>query len=140
MHYFLTVQGNTVGPMTREQVMAYNVTPDTSVSRDGGPWSPLYTFPELMEVYSACQARQVPVPVSSDRVICGILAMLIGPLGIQYFIIGKTAAGFITIALSLVSCGLWGTISFIQGIMMLCMTDEQFRRKYVDTPAVFPLF
>lgn len=140
MHYYLTIQGNTVGPMTREQLMAYNVNTDTLVSRDGGPWSPLYTYPELMETYHNHMAQQQTSNPASQRTICGILAILIGTLGIQYFLVGKTIAGIITILLSVVSCGLWGIITFIQGIMMLCMTDEQFRQKYVDSTSTFPVF
>ena len=49
MIYYIMYQGNVTGPMTKEQVKAYNVTQDTMVSANGGDWRPLYTYPELME-------------------------------------------------------------------------------------------
>ena len=60
---------------------------------------------------------------------------------VQYFYLGKTAGGIITILLSLVTCyTVWPLITLIQGIMMLCMSNEEFRRKYVTTTSSFPLF
>ena len=76
----------------------------------------------------------------SKRVVCGILAILVGTLGVQYFVIGKTTAGLLTILLSLVTCGCWGIVTLIQGIMMLCMTDAEFERKYVESTSTLPLF
>ena len=51
--YYITLNNQTIGPMSAEQMMAYNVTNETPVSRDGGEWQPLYTYPELMERYPA---------------------------------------------------------------------------------------
>lgn len=69
-----------------------------------------------------------------------LLAILIGGLGIQYFYCGKVAAGIITIVLSLVTCGIWNILTLVQGIMMFCMTNQEFEAKYVNTSATFPLF
>lgn len=143
MHYFLTINGSSVGPMTKEQIMSYNVNPDTPVSKDGGPWAPLYTYPELMQVYQSYSAAGRTVrdqEVQSKKVLCGILAILVGSLGVQYFVLGKVAGGFITILLSLVTCGLWSIVTLIQGIMMLVMSDADFERKYVQSTSVLPLF
>lgn len=59
MVYYIMYQGQVTGPMTREQMAAYNVTADTQVSANGGDWRPLYTYPELMEIVS-----QGPAPGS----------------------------------------------------------------------------
>ena len=75
-----------------------------------------------------------------SRGIAALLAIFLGCIGAQYFYIGKTTAGILSIVLSLASCGIWSTVAFIQGILMLCMTNRQFREKYVDTPSTFPLF
>lgn len=75
-----------------------------------------------------------------SKVAAGILAILLGGLGIQYFYLGKIGGGFITILLTIVTCGLWEVITFVQGIMMLCMSDEEFARKYVFSDKTFPLF
>lgn len=133
--YYITYNGNCVGPMSAAQVAAYPVNDNTPVSTDGANWRPLYTYPELM------QARTAPSSsVTSTRVVAGLCAILVGTLGVQYFIIGKTKAGLITILLSLVTCGLWGILCVVQGILMLLMSDQEFEEKYVNSTATLPLF
>lgn len=139
MIYFLNISGRVIGPMNPRQVMAYDVNPETHVSIDGVNWSPLYAFPELMQVYHETRNREI-ADVDSKRILCGIMAMLFGTLGVQYFIMGKVGGGFITILLSVVTCGAWEVITFIQGIMMLCMSDSEFKRKYIDSTSTLPLF
>lgn len=93
--------------------------------------------------YQNNQCQQCPPPTgqeNSRRIVCGVLAIVIGGLGLQYFIIGKTTAGLLTILLTLVTCGLWELITLIQGILMLCMSDAEFQRKYVNSPSTFPVF
>ncbi|MDE6006952.1 MAG: GYF domain-containing protein [Muribaculaceae bacterium] len=136
MSYFLNIQGRVIGPMSASQVIAYNVNPNTLVSTDGTNWQPLYSFPELMQMINAPRANQT----DSNRILCGIMAILFGWLGVQYFIMGKVGAGFLTILLTAVTCGAWEIITFIQGIMMLCMTDAEFERKYTNNNSTLPLF
>lgn len=136
--YYLHMNGQNIGPMSAAQVMSYNVNEQTKVSQDGGEWRELINYPELMEELQ--RKRKNYVDTDSKRVVCGILAILVGTLGIQYFLVGKTAGGIYTILLSIVTCGFWSIITFIQGIMMLCMSDQEFRAKYVDNPASFPIF
>lgn len=140
--YYIQYQGTSVGPMTAAQLASYPVTPDTLVYAEGGEWRPLYTYPELMELVSRRNTSPTHASQAEDsqRIVCGILALLIGWIGLQYFLIGKTAGGLINIALSLVTCGLWGVINFVQGILILCMSDAEWRRKFVDSPSVFPIF
>lgn len=140
MQYFLAINGQVIGPMSAHQVFAYNVNANTSVSTDGTSWTPLYTHPELMEIMRTRTPQNEAMQTDSKRILCGIMAMLFGCLGVQYFIVGKVGAGFITILLSLVTCGAWEIITFIQGIMMLCMSDAEFQRKYVDSTSTLPLF
>lgn len=141
MMYFITFNSQCVGPMSVSQLLAYPVNENTPVSTDGINWQPLYAYPELMQAY---QASKMGVPGSnngdSKRIVAGICAIILGTLGIQYFVIGKPVAGVLTILLSLCTCGLWQIVTIVQGIMMLTMTDEQFRQKYVDTTATLPLF
>lgn len=77
---------------------------------------------------------------NSKRIPAAIFALILGTLGIHYFYIGKNTAGILTIVLSLCTCGIWGIVIFIQAILMLLMTDEDFAAKYVDTDKTFPLF
>lgn len=84
-------------------------------------------------------------PFASDaqgksRGIAALLAILIGTLGIQYFYLGKTTGGILTIVLSLVTCGAWGILTLIQGILMFCMDNYAFDQKYVYSQSSFPLF
>lgn len=77
-------------------------------------------------------------PSGKDRVTAGILAILIGSLGVHYFYLGKTMPGIVFL---LFCCtGIPSVLALIQGILMLTMTDEQFDQKYVSTESSFPLF
>lgn len=140
MQYYLTINGRTVGPMSAQQLMYYDIDSNTPVSRDGSDWAPLFTYPELMELYNRRDRVSGAGDGVSQRVLCGLLAIFLGYLGIQYFVIGKTAAGIYTILLSLITCGGWSIITLIQGILMLCMSDAEFNRKYVQTTSSFPIF
>ena len=65
----------------------------------------------------------------NKKVLAGILAILIGSLGIHKFILGYTKEGIIQILLSFL-CGLGGIIALIEGIMYLTKSDEEFYQTY----------
>ncbi|MDE7179702.1 MAG: GYF domain-containing protein [Muribaculaceae bacterium] len=136
MTYYISINGRVVGPMSAQQMMAYNVNENTQVSTDGYNWQPLFAFPELMTTFRSSKAGSL----DSTRILFGIFAIFLGTLGVQYFIIGKVKAGIFTILISLVTCGVWEIITLIQGILVLFMSDDEFNRKYVETPNTFPLF
>lgn len=138
MNYFINYNGQIIGPMSAAQVMAYGSNPNTPVSTDGVNFQPLYAFPELMQHYQ--MHHQGSTSTDSKRVLFGVLDIVIGTLGIQYFIINKVPAGLLTILLSIVTCGAWGIITLIQGIMVLCMSDDEFNQKYVCSTSTLPLF
>ncbi len=69
-------------------------------------------------------------PQESKRVITGIFAILLGYLGVHKFILGYTSEGIIQLILSVVSCGILGIIPFIEGIIYLTKTDEEFYQTY----------
>lgn len=79
-------------------------------------------------------------PSGKSRGVAGLFALLLGGLGVHYFYCGKVGGGFICILLNLVTCGIWYILVLIQGIMMMCMTQEEFERKYIYTASTFPLF
>lgn len=64
-----------------------------------------------------------------SRTTCGIVAILIGGLGIHKFMLGMTTAGIIQIVLS--CCGVGSLIGLIEGIIYLTKTDEEFYQTYV---------
>ena len=153
-NWYLIYNGQQIGPMTKENLLAYNPTSDSKVWREGmADWQPIYTIPELMELIN----RMPPTPAidpyqggmppgvpymapEKDKTAAGLLAIFLGGLGIQYFYVGKTAGGFITILLTAVTCGFWTILTFIQGIMMLTMTQQEFNQKFVNNDKTFPLF
>ncbi len=75
-----------------------------------------------------------------SRGVAALLAIFLGGLGIQYFYLGKTTAGILSIILTVVTCGLWEIVTLIQGILMLCMSKYDFTQKYVESPSTFPVF
>ena len=140
MQYYIYLNGNTVGPMSEHQLFAYNIDQNTSVSTDGVNWRPLYTYPELMVTLQQRGGGYAANELSNKKLLCGLFAIFLGTIGIQYFLLGKTAGGIYTILLSCITCGAWGLVTLIQGILMLCMSDQEFKNKYIDTPAAMPLF
>lgn len=101
--------------------------------------------PENVKFCPNCGGQIYPVSEAAkagkkDKVVAGLLAILLGTLGIHYFYLGKTQAGVLTIVISLVSCGIWPVVMFIQGILMLTMSEEDFDSKYVDNDRTFPIF
>lgn len=74
--------------------------------------------------------------VNQKKMLTGILAIVLGWLGIHKFILGQTTAGIIMAAVSVVSCGTlsivpW-VIGVVEGIMYLTKTDEEFKATYMD--------
>lgn len=100
--------------------------------------------PENIKFCPTCGAPVVSDTSSAakkkDKTVAGLLAIFLGYLGIQYFYLGKTTAGILSIVISLCTCGVWYVITLIQGILMLTMQEEDFNAKYVDNEKTFPLF
>ena len=66
----------------------------------------------------------------NKKVIAGILAIVIGSLGIHKFILGYTKEGIIQIIITFVTCGIGGLIGLIEGIIYLTKSDEEFYETY----------
>ena len=66
----------------------------------------------------------------NKKIVAGICAILIGGIGVHKFILGYSKEGIIQIILSVVSCGLLGIIPFIEGIIYLTKSDEDFYNTY----------
>lgn len=71
----------------------------------------------------------------SKKVAAGILAILLGWLGIHKFYLGYTTAGIIMLLISVLSCTIlsfipW-IIGIIEGIMYLTKSDAEFDATYV---------
>ncbi|MDZ4170377.1 MAG: TM2 domain-containing protein [Coriobacteriia bacterium] len=78
-----------------------------------------------------------PVAPAGDKqkVVAGILAILLGAFGIHKFYLGYNKEGIILLAVSLISFGMlaWipSIIGLVEGIMYLTKTDEEFYAMYV---------
>jgi TM2 domain-containing membrane protein YozV len=83
-------------------------------------------------------------PSGKSRGIAALLAILLGAIGVHYFYLGKTTPGVVFLVASLLSCGILAAVTsiigLIQGIMMFCMSQEEFENKYVNPAVSFPLF
>jgi TM2 domain-containing membrane protein YozV len=66
----------------------------------------------------------------NKRVIAGIFAILLGGLGVHKFILGYTQEGIIQLIIGICTCGIGGVIGFIEGIIYLVKTDEEFYQTY----------
>lgn len=69
--------------------------------------------------------------IKNKKIVAGILAILLGGLGIHKFYLGYTTAGIIMIVLAFV-CGISSIIGLIEGIIYLTKSDEDFKRIYLD--------
>jgi len=66
-----------------------------------------------------------------SKVVAGILGILLGSLGIHKFYLGYAKQGVIEIVITLVTCGAGGLIGFVEGIIYLTKSDEEFNATYV---------
>ncbi|SFZ90542.1 TM2 domain-containing membrane protein YozV [Flaviramulus basaltis] len=74
----------------------------------------------------------------NKKILAGILAILLGPLGVHKFILGYNKEGIImlvvTFILGFITCGLGagitGIIGLIEGIIYLTKSDEEFYNTY----------
>ncbi len=160
--WYIIFNGQQVGPLNADQLRDYNLTPQSMVWKEGMPdWMRAGNIPELSYLFQPGGSQVPPRPgygyqgygeapynggeyypgrSDKSKTTAGVLALLLGGLGIQYFYLGKTGGGLLTILLTVVTCGAWELVTFIQGILMLCMSDEEFDRKYVYSDKTMPLF
>jgi len=67
---------------------------------------------------------------SSQRVVAGIIGIVLGELGIHKFILGYTKEGLLQILITFITCGIGGLVGKIEGIIYLTKSDEQFIQEY----------
>ena len=77
------------------------------------------------------QWNQPQEPINNKKVACGILAILLGPFGIHKFHLGYNTEGFITLGLTVLTCGtVTSLIGLIEGVIYLTMPDDVFYQTY----------
>ncbi|MDO4533240.1 MAG: TM2 domain-containing protein [Coriobacteriia bacterium] len=103
----------------------------TQTGQSGSPYAqptyaePTYTQPAA-PAYSAATAK--------NRIAAGVLAILLGALGVHKFYLGYTTEGVIMLLVSLLTFGIGASvmavIGIIEGILYLVKTDEEFYYTY----------
>jgi TM2 domain-containing membrane protein YozV len=68
---------------------------------------------------------------AEKKIAAGICGILIGGLGVHKFILGYTKEGIIQIVITVCTCGIGGIIGFIEGIIYLTKSDEDFVNTYI---------
>jgi TM2 domain-containing membrane protein YozV len=80
------------------------------------------------------QGNNIDQPGENKKLIAGILAIILGALGIHKFILGYQKEGIIMLVVSVVTCGIgaavMGLIGLIEGIIYLTKTDDEFYQTY----------
>ena len=71
-----------------------------------------------------------PIYRDNKKVLAGVLAIMLGSFGIHKFILGYTKEGVLQILMSFFSCGLASVIPFVEGIIYLTKSDEEFYQIY----------
>ena len=66
----------------------------------------------------------------NKKVLAGIMGILFGGFGIHKFILGYTQEGIIQIVVTIVTCGIFSIVGFIEGIIYLTKSDEEFYQTY----------
>lgn len=74
---------------------------------------------------------QLPSNVSSTKLAAGLCGILLNGLGIHKFILGYTTEGIITIVATVFTCGVFSIVPFIEGILYLVKSDQDFYETYM---------
>ena len=87
------------------------------------------------------EESQNPVPHTAPpsdenkKILAGILAIVVGSLGVHKFILGYNKEGIILLVITVVTCGFAGIVTsiigLIEGIIYLTKSDEEFRQTYM---------
>ena len=70
-------------------------------------------------------------PGAEKKIVAGICGILLGAWGVHKFILGYTKEGIIQIVITICTCGIGGLIGFIEGIIYLTKSDEDFVNTYI---------
>ena len=74
---------------------------------------------------------------ADKKIVAGVLAILLGSLGIHKFMLGYTTEGIIMLLVTVLTCGIAGVVmsvvGIVEGIMYLTKSDEEFVRTYIQS-------
>ena len=88
------------------------------------------------EICPKCGVRQMNsvssalsnITTDKNKTTAGVLALLLGGIGIHKFYLGQTGKGILYILFCWT--GIPALLALIEGIQILCMNDEKFKTKY----------
>lgn len=66
----------------------------------------------------------------NKKILAGLLALFLGGFGVHKFVLGYTQEGIIQIVITILTCGIAQIIGFIEGIIYLTKSDEEFYQTY----------
>lgn len=96
---------------------------------DGNIWTDA-TRPAVPPVPGAAHVGGPVQTGQSQKVTAGILALLLGGFGVHKFYLGYTKQGVLQILLTLFTCGIGSIVPFVEGILYLTKSDEEFIATY----------
>jgi TM2 domain-containing membrane protein YozV len=96
----------------------------------GGGYQPMQAVnPQALTDWKAMGADK--------KIAAGIVAILIGSLGVHKFLLGYTTEGVIMLLITVLTCGIGamatGIIGIVEGIIYLTKSDEEFVRTYIQS-------
>ena len=65
-----------------------------------------------------------------QKIVAGLLGILLGGLGVHHFYLGSTMAGVIELIATFVTCGVASLVGLIEGILILVMSAADFDARY----------
>lgn len=71
------------------------------------------------------------IPGAEKKILAGLLGILLGWTGAHKFILGYQKEGIIMLVLGLVTCGVFGIVGLIEGIIYLTKSDDEFVATYI---------
>jgi TM2 domain-containing membrane protein YozV len=140
MEWYYARASQQFGPVAEQQltqmVAAGQLRADDLVWCQGmTDWQPLASVPHLAAQIAGGLPPTVPPYHSSTRLTAGVLAILLGGLGVHKFYLGMTVPGLILLLCSIFSClaaiPLTGLIGLIEGIVYLSKSDAEFYQTYI---------
>jgi len=75
-------------------------------------------------------AQGTPAGRGKQKIVAGILGILLGGFGVHHFYLGSTMAGVVLLIATIVTCGLASILGLIEGILVLVMDDAEFDQRY----------
>lgn len=73
----------------------------------------------------------MPPDVNSKKILCGVLGIVIGGLGIHRFLLDDATGGILRIVITVFTCGLGSLIGLVEGIIYLTKSDPEFYQTYM---------